>query len=133
MRILLALTLALSLPATSFAQERAPLEWGPHGVGFRLIQARDSTRAFRPKRQVDGELVGGDTARPLQLGMWYPAATRSGDPRMTAGQFRLLEKSELDFETPSAPEAENQAFCDSPAPPDPIFLAEVIGNIQVRE
>lgn len=30
-------------------------------------------------------------------------------------------------------EAANQAFCDSPDDPNPIFLAEVDGNIQVRE
>lgn len=29
-------------------------------------------------------------------------------------------------------EEENEAFCNSPAPPNPIFLAEVNGNIQVN-
>lgn len=29
--------------------------------------------------------------------------------------------------------AENQAFCDSPDAPNPLFLASVNGNIQVRE
>jgi hypothetical protein len=69
--------------------------------------------------------------------------TQSTDPTVPVGDFMWFQSidngegqgSPADLSTGSGfgPEEENQAFCDSPDPPNPIFLAEVIGNIQVRD
>lgn len=81
------------------------LDTGPHAVGFGVIQAYDSTRAFRPKRDPVG-LLTGETARPVQVGIWYPARSDPGAARMTAGQFRLLRGAELGGDPPDDREAE---------------------------
>ena len=69
--------------------------------------------------------------------------TRSTDPTVPVGDYMWFQSidngegggSPADVSTGSGfgTEAENQAFCDSPDEPDPIFLAAVIGDIQVRE
>lgn len=69
--------------------------------------------------------------------------TKSTDPTVPVGTYMWFHSidngegagSPPDVSTGSGfgTEAENQAFCDSPAPPNPIFLADVIGNIQVRD
>lgn len=69
--------------------------------------------------------------------------TQSTDPTVPVGDFMWFQSidngegngSPADLSTGSGfgTQEENQAFCDSPDPPNPIFLAEVIGNIQVRE
>jgi hypothetical protein len=74
------------------------LELGPHAVGFSVIAALDSTRAFRPARAADGTYAA-ETARPVQISVWYPAAApQPGAPRVSAGEFRLLAESEVDFD-----------------------------------
>ena len=69
--------------------------------------------------------------------------TRSTDPTVAVGDFMWFqsidngegEGSPADLSTGSGfgTEAENEAFCASPELPNPIFLAEVIGNIQVSD
>lgn len=67
----------------------------------------------------------------------------SNDPTVPPGTFMWFQSID-NGEGPEAPpdlstgsgfgtEAENEAFCNSPALPNPIFLAEVDGNIQVWE
>lgn len=67
--------------------------------------------------------------------------TKSTDPTVPVGDymwFQSIDNGEgsglpPDVSTGSGfgTEAENEAFCASPALPNPIFLADVIGNIQV--
>lgn len=91
------LVLVASSPAAGQAPGRRPaLDHGPHGVGFRVIEALDSTRAFRPLRDFRGRLAD-ETARPVQVSIWYPARAAADSPRMTAGDFRLLRETEVDF------------------------------------
>jgi hypothetical protein len=86
---------AVLLPIGAAGQ--APqLDWGPHDVGFRVIEALDSTRAFRPLRDHRGTLAG-ETARPVQVSLWYPARVDAGAARMTGGDFRILRETELEF------------------------------------
>lgn len=82
---------------------RIDLDYGPHDVGFRVIEAHDSTRAFRPKRDYRGRRVSGPIARPVQISVWYPAEILPGAPHMKAGAFRVLREEELTFRdvTPS--------------------------------
>jgi hypothetical protein len=97
------LAIAVLLPAGSAGQ--APqLDWGPHAVGFRVIEALDSTRAFRPLRDHRGT-VAEETARPVQLSVWYPALPEPDGPRMTGGDFRVLRETTLEpGRTPAATE-----------------------------
>lgn len=90
---------ALAVPLTASAQEpRGPvLDYGPHDVGFTVIEALDSTRAFRPLRDFDGRLAA-EPARPMQVSIWYPADAPPDAPRMRAGEFRLLRETEVDFD-----------------------------------
>lgn len=89
------IAIAVAVPGRVSAQETAGL--GPHGVGFRLIEARDSTRAFRAKRDVDGERVAGDTARPVLVALWYPATHASDATRMTVEEFQAIEDVDRAF------------------------------------
>lgn len=69
--------------------------------------------------------------------------TRSTDPTVPVGDFMWFqsidngegESSPPDRSTGSGfgTEAENEAFCASADLPNPIFLADVIGNIQVHD
>lgn len=97
------LGLALALLTAPVAAQEGALDWGPHGVGFRLIEARDSTRAFRAKRDVEGRLAA-ETARPVRIALWYPARTTPSDSRMTAFDLRVLRESEIEFRARTAEE-----------------------------
>lgn len=67
----------------------------------------------------------------------------SNDPTVPPGTFMWFQSIDNgegsgappDLSTGSGfgTEAENEAFCNSSAPPNPIFLAEVDGNIRVSE
>ena len=69
--------------------------------------------------------------------------TRSTDPTVPVGTYMWFHSIDNGEGRASPPDRstgsgfgtaeENQAFCDSPAPPNPIFLADVIGNIQVHD
>jgi hypothetical protein len=86
--------------AAVVAQDGPPtadaLDYGPHPVGFRVVEAYDSTRAFRPARDWRGREVP-ETARPVQISVWYPAAAGAAGTPMRVGDFRVLTASELDF------------------------------------
>ena len=93
-------------PDRAQAQASHPtLDYGPYGVGFAVMEALDSTRAFRPLRDAGGGIAE-ETARPVQVSVWYPAEPAADVPRMAAGEFRLLADSEIDFDhEPDAAEA----------------------------
>ncbi|NIR36519.1 MAG: hypothetical protein GWN73_11675 [Actinobacteria bacterium] len=69
--------------------------------------------------------------------------TRSNDPAFPAGVFIWFQGIDNGEGADAAPDQstgsgfgtaeENQAFCDSPAPPNPIFVADIDGNIQVDD
>lgn len=69
--------------------------------------------------------------------------THSNDPDFPAGGFIWFQGIDNGEGAAASPdqstgsgfgdEGANEAFCDSPAPPNPIFLAEIDGNIQVRD
>lgn len=66
-------------------------------MGFTVVEALDSTRAFRPLRDFRGEPAA-ETARPVQISIWYPADVAAEASRMRAGEFRLLTESEINFD-----------------------------------
>lgn len=93
---LLAAPVALRPADAQTTSPEAGLDYGPHSVGFAVIEALDSTRAFRPLRDIRGRLAG-ETARPVQVSIWYPARPEPGSAPMRAGEFRLLRESEVHF------------------------------------
>lgn len=92
-----ATALAIGTTPLRADQDGPRLDYGPHRVGFTVIEALDSTRAFRPLRDHRGRLAD-ETARPVQVGVWYPATAPDDARRMPAGEFRSLTASEVDFE-----------------------------------
>jgi hypothetical protein len=84
--------------ATSLAQTpgRVPLDHGAYGVGFTVVEALDSTRAFRPLRDSRGRLHA-ENARPVQVYVWYPPRASPDAAGITPGEFRLLAEREVDF------------------------------------
>lgn len=85
------------VPAAAQDQASPALDYGPHAVGFTVIEALDSTRAFRPLRDFSGRRAA-ETARPVQISIWYPAEATAGATSMRAGEFRLLREREVDFD-----------------------------------
>jgi hypothetical protein len=138
---------------------RAGRSRGGQRAGFTIPQVL----GFNARRQADGSASGHINYRQTFEGETFHfvatvtctavydgnrvkcggVLTRSTDPTVPVGDFMWFQSIDNGEGEGAAPdlstgsgfgtEAENQAFCDSPAPPDPIFLAEVIGNIQVRE
>jgi dienelactone hydrolase len=97
MRALFVLVLALAAgsgqAASHFGGAGAP---GPHGVGLRVVQQYDYTRAYRGAYDhATGKLVAGERARPLQTLVWYPA--RAGGAPVTHGDYLRLGASEESF------------------------------------
>ena len=84
------------------ASAQPALDYGSYGVGFTVIDALDSTRAFRPHRDFRGR-VHEETARPVQISVWYPARAAPDAAGMTAGEFRLLSQREVDFAVTISP------------------------------
>ena len=61
------------------------LERGPHQIGFRVIEAQDDSRSWRPERAPDGGAVAGGSGRPVRISIWYPAERRGR--RMTYADY----------------------------------------------
>lgn len=81
------MVLGLLVPLDAGAQDAV------HPVGFRVIEARDSARAFQPKRDWTGRPAA-DPSRPVQISVWYPAASANG-AAMRAWELRALAEEEL--------------------------------------
>jgi len=76
------------------------LEPGPYGVGFTVVQAYDYTRPYWPRTDWRGRPAEGETARPMQLAIWYPAraaaqAEARGARAMTFGDYLRVAGGEL--------------------------------------
>ena len=88
--------------AFCFASDDLPL-WGnlrpgPYGVGFALRSQYDYSRVFRPEVRFDGKRNEGETARPVQILVWYPASVRAGAKRLQYRDYVHLRARELSFE-----------------------------------
>ncbi|MEW6020892.1 MAG: dienelactone hydrolase family protein [Pseudomonadota bacterium] len=80
---------------------------GPYKVGLQVVHQYDAARAWRGEIDpVSGQRNEGETARPVQTLVWYPA-TGSGKPLVYGDYLRLIG-SEDDF-TRSAQAAEKVA------------------------
>ena len=74
------------------------MESGPHAVGFRVIRGYDHTRSYWPPVGYDGKRDTLETARPMQISVWYPAADSVSRTRMAFGEHVALEGEALGLE-----------------------------------
>lgn len=66
---------------------------GRHAVGFKVVEQYDPSRPFRPSIDSLGRPWKGETARPIQTLVWYPAQKPSSK-RMTVGEYVALGATE---------------------------------------
>lgn len=70
---------------------------GSHDIGFRVIQTHDFSRGYWPKNDFRGNTASRETARPMQIYLWYPAETGEGGASMVFGDYIDLTAEELDL------------------------------------
>ncbi|MEE9443786.1 MAG: hypothetical protein V3V99_14075 [candidate division Zixibacteria bacterium] len=63
------------------------LEPGPHGIGFKSFERYDYSRVYRARLDYFGNPVEGETARPIQICVWYPAKTMENSITMVYGEY----------------------------------------------
>src|SRR5580765_6060403 len=71
----------------------------PYAVGFQQWTRYDYTRAYWMPRDLDGKPRAIETARPMNVAIWYPAQPSSG-PRMTVGDYVALEEAAAIYSLP---------------------------------
>src|SRR3954471_19753712 len=76
---------------------------GPHPVGLRVVEQYDYSRSFRPLTDALGKPSRGESARPIQTLIWYPAAEAVESKPMTAGEYIDLSTTETSFGHPKPP------------------------------
>ncbi len=81
-------------------------EAGPHGVGLRIVQQYDYSRALEAQVDAFGKASPIGHGRPIQTLVWYPAK-RSGAATMQVADYRGAGLSDVDFSL-SAAEAGKQ-------------------------
>ncbi|MFC1849865.1 tetratricopeptide repeat protein [candidate division CSSED10-310 bacterium] len=62
------------------------LDYGSYAIGFKTVEQRDYTRTFGPKYDYFGKLLPGNTIRPIQMCIWYPAQ-KNDLPPMVYGEY----------------------------------------------
>ena len=72
---------------------------GPHAVGFRVMERYDESRPFRFPTDLEGRPRKGQVARPIQIGVWYPAE-KSTVRFMRLRDYVELMGGEQDFTVP---------------------------------
>ena len=70
--------------------------YGPHPVGFRVVQQYDFTRSLE-RVDTEGNLIPGERSRPIQTLIWYPAQVASGVQPMLYGRYLDLMATEDAF------------------------------------
>lgn len=63
------------------------LKPGQHGTGFRTVEKYDWSRTFREKTDYFGAPMPGETARPIQICIWYPATPSADETAMVYGEY----------------------------------------------
>jgi dienelactone hydrolase len=90
-------TAAAAAAATTTASPLwGDLEPGPHAVGFQILERRDPARPFHHPLDLDGRPRAIDLARPLQIGVWYPAQAGTGTA-MRMADYVAAMGGEQDF------------------------------------
>ena len=72
-------------------------EPSPYRVGFKTIEAYDYTRTFRASRDYFGNPIEGETARPVQICMWYPSEAVADAQPLTLGEYAFPYPERQEF------------------------------------
>jgi tetratricopeptide (TPR) repeat protein len=93
---------------TTFFMAEKP---GPHPIGLKVVEQYDYSRAFQPLVDDLGKPYRGETARPIQTLIWYPAQGTSSKP-MTVGEYIDLSTTETSFGSPKWPAGPGEWWFD---------------------
>ncbi|MCP4582882.1 MAG: hypothetical protein GY839_14830, partial [candidate division Zixibacteria bacterium] len=97
----LSLILVLFVIQGAFAQSDISswqnLKLGPYPVGFKTIEKYDYSRTFRSKHDYFGNPVEGERARPIQIGIWYPAKEMKNPEVMVYGEYAFAYPEDESF------------------------------------
>jgi len=105
--VLLILVAGASQAAGVFRFQNPP---GPYPIGLQVVHQYDQARAWRGEIDpVSGKRNEGESARPVQTLVWYPATGASAGKSMVYGDYLRLIGSEDDF---TRSEAAAQAVAD---------------------
>jgi tetratricopeptide (TPR) repeat protein len=98
---LVLLLAVMALSGAGYCAGEAPLwgeiEAGPHAVGFMTFEEYDYGRTFQAKRDYFGEVIPGETARPIQLSLWYPAVEEAGAVPVVFSDYAFSPPENHDF------------------------------------
>jgi dienelactone hydrolase len=100
MRILVFAAALLALPSVGFAESNFSRlnPPGPHAVGFKVVDQYDYSRSYRGATDpLTGKPLTGETARPIQTLIWYPA-DKGAKPVMSLADYVKLGASDDDFD-----------------------------------
>lgn len=103
--------LILILSASSLAHAATPSltpDAGPHGVGLRVVQQYDYSRALEPTVDAFGKAQPAAPGRPIQTLVWYPAKRTAAAP-MTVADYRQASLADVNFSLPAAAAAQQRA------------------------
>jgi pimeloyl-ACP methyl ester carboxylesterase len=125
MRSLLVLLFASILCLNAQTQETFSLKEKPgaYAVGLRTVEQYDRSRDFRPPIDDLGNTTSGETSRPLQTLVWYPAES-STHQHMTVADYLALRSTETNFSKPATSAGLDEWFLEGlPHPSQDITLA----------
>jgi dienelactone hydrolase len=105
--ILLAVAGSVQAAATTAPPAIIPAA-GPHAVGLRVNQQYDYSRVLEAQVDGFGKEVRAETARPMQILVWYPAKHTNGAP-MQVADYRQASLSDVDFAFAGAEAAKQRA------------------------
>ncbi len=92
---------------------------GPHVVGLKVIEQYDYARSYRGATDpLTGKPLTGETARPMQTVIWYPAV-KPAKPAVTVADYVRIGAVDDDFTLPPAERAARQARAVAKAPNGP--------------
>lgn len=97
---LLSAPLLFCLSCQTFAQNDSQwgrLQPGPYAVGFRVVQQYDYSRTLKPKVDFAGTPTVGETAAPMQIGLWYPAKAKANAVKMRYEEYLYLNQKAESF------------------------------------
>ena len=81
---------------------------GPHAVGLRIVQQYDYSRVLEAQVDAFGKDVSAETARPIQILVWYPAKRTNAAP-MQVADYRQASLADVDFAIAGAAAAKQRA------------------------
>jgi tetratricopeptide (TPR) repeat protein len=95
-----ALLVALFIQSNLLAQTHpqwGDLKSGPYAIGFKAEHKYDYSRTYKPKYDYDGKFEAGERARPIQISIWYPAASAKNAKPMLYEEYVYLTAKEVRF------------------------------------